>query len=116
MPDPLATPDDVRVEYETELDDPEISPYIDRASREVDRYVDVSGMADPDRRDLEAALAAYWIATRSSDRAAESVTSGRTSMDYEAEVVEEIRSTVESLDPSGDLPPDHREQADFEVF
>lgn len=113
---PLATPDDVRVEYETDLTDAEISTYLTRANREADRHVDLDRLSDADRTDLEAALAAYWIATRSSDRAAESVSSGRTSIDYEAEVVAEIRSTVESLDPSGELPPDSRGQANFEVF
>lgn len=116
MPAPAATPADVRLEYDTDLADAEVNDYIDRANREVERHTDADGMDTALRSDLEAALAAYWIATRSEDRAAESVQSGRTQVDYEASVVEELLATVRSLDPSGNLPPERREQAHFEVF
>lgn len=116
MPEPAATPSDVRLEYDTNLDDPTVTNYIGRANREVDRYVDANALDAEARSDLEAALAAYWIATRSSDRAAESVSSGRTGIDYEVGVVESLRATIEALDPSGQLPPDDRRQAKFEVF
>lgn len=116
MPDPAADPAGVRIEYDTELDDAEIQPYISRANREVERHTDADGMDTQRRADLEAALAAYWIATRSEDRAAEEVTTGRTTIAYENEVVQDILATVRSLDPSGNLPPDRRDQAHFEVF
>lgn len=116
MVDPIATPSDVKVEYATSLDDSTISNYLDRAARENVRYNDPESMTEGDRIDLEAALAAYWIATRSADRAEESVQSGRSSVSYEALVVDSIEATINELDPSGELPADGKPEASFEVF
>ena len=116
MVDPVASPADVKVEYATSLDDSTINNYLDRAARENARHNDPESMDTADRTDLEAALAAYWIATRSADRAESSVQSGRTSVSYDASVVDELRATINDLDPSGELPPDSKPQASFEVF
>lgn len=116
MVDPVATPSDVKVEYATTLDDGTINNYLDRAARENARHNDHESMEADDRSDIEAALAAYWIATRSADRAEESVQSGRTSVSYEASAVERIKATIQDLDPSGELPADGKPQASFEVF
>ncbi|WP_323190459.1 hypothetical protein [Halostella sp. PRR32] len=116
MVDPVASPSDVKVEYATTLDDSTINNYLERAARENARHNDPSAMSDADRTDLEAALAAYWIATRSADRAESSTQSGRTSVDYESSVVEQLEATIRNLDPSGELPPENKPQASFEVF
>lgn len=116
MVDPVAEPSDVKTEYATTLDDSTIQGYLGRAARENGRYNDPDAMDEDDRRDLEAALAAYWIATRSADRAEESFQSGRSSVSYEGSVVESIEATIADLDPSGELPADGKPDASFEVF
>lgn len=116
MPDPVASPDDVRLEYDTDLDDPTISSHIQRANRDVERHNDAAAMDEDRRRDLEAALAAYRIATTTEDRAADQVNSGRSSVRYEAGAADTLLARVRELDPSGELPPEGRQEAKFEVF
>ena len=117
MVDPVATPSDVKVEYATSLGDSRINAYLDRAVREIDRVTDISSLEQNDRQDLEAAYAAYLIATRSEDRAESSIQSGSTSADYEVSTVEELRKTINKLDPSGELiEDDPKPDLPFEVF
>lgn len=110
-----ASPSDVRAEYNTYLDDPDINTQLERASREILRHNDVSGWDQEHLDDLEATYAAYRIATRI-DRAAISTQSGRSSTDYEESVIEELRRAIEELDESGELLDDHRPSGTYEVY
>lgn len=116
MTDPVADPSDVRLEYDTVLDDKKVNKYLYRAVTEIQRYVDLGGMNTDDRTVLEAAMAAYLIATRSADRAEDTVSSGRTSVGYETGVVDEIEATISEYDPSGKLPKDSQPGGSLEVY
>jgi len=107
-----ATAPDVRLEIETYLDDEEIEGdpndpdddgIIGRVSREIDRAMsDPPSAGTAERQDLEATLAALWIATRL-DRAESKASSGRTSATYEESVVETLRASARRLDAPEDL-------------
>lgn len=100
---PTASAADVRIEIETHLDDAAIEGaggnggILARVDRDIERELD-SPPADgtDDRQDLEAVLAALFIAT-SRDRAEESVQSGRTSVSYEQSVIDELRARAKRL-------------------
>lgn len=92
-----ATASDVNVEITTYLDDPAIGDIIDRVDRDIDRELsDPPSDGTDDRKDLEAVLAALFIAT-SRDRAEESVSSGRTSATYEQSLIDELRARAKRL-------------------
>lgn len=112
---PEATPADVRVEYETSKGDPEIERYIRRAEREINRTISIE-MDQKDRRDLEAALAAWFIASRSFDRAESSIGSGGSNVSYQSNAVESIEESIEALDPTGELPPTSSDTIHFESY
>lgn len=92
-----ASPDDVRVEIETYLDDPAITAIISRVDRDITREMDDPPATDTDdRQDLEAVLTAIHITT-TRDRAESRVQSGRTSVTYEEELVDQLRSRARRL-------------------
>lgn len=101
-----ATADDVRIEIDTYLDDTEIEGdsndpnddgIIGRVDRDIEREMDSPpGDGTADRRDLEAVLAALFIAT-SRDRAESKAQSGRTSATYEEGLVDQLRARAKRL-------------------
>jgi len=94
---PTASPADVRIEIDTYLDDPEISSIISRIERDIGREMDdPPAGSTADRRDLEAVLAAIYIAT-TRDRAESKASSGRTSATYEESLVDQLRSRAQRL-------------------
>jgi len=98
-----ATADDVRIEIETYLDDTEIGAVIDRVSRDIDREMDSPPADGTDkRRDLEAVLAALFIA-ETRDRAEESAQSGRTKATYEQSMIDKLRGRARRLDAPDSL-------------
>lgn len=99
MVDPLSEPTDVRVEINTRLDDPEISAILRRVARDNDRVNGAAAMDDARRTDLEAALAAYHIATQR-DRSVRQKTLGSGSKSYEVNVTDRLRDRIRTLDPS----------------
>jgi hypothetical protein len=99
---PEASPEDVRLEIDTHLDDPKIEKLIGRKARDIERDPNVGGLDDPDRRDLEAVLTAIHIATRL-DRAEESVGAGPASVDYEESMIEELRADARRLGATDEL-------------
>lgn len=112
-----AAADDVRVEIDTYLDDPDIADILGRVDRDIER-----AMSDPpadntdDRQDLEAVLAALFIAT-SRDRAASSSQSGRTSVTFEQSAIDELRSRARRLGaPESLLGTTGRTRKNFEVL
>lgn len=108
MTDPVATADDVRREIDTVLDDeaiegdaddPDDNGILGRVAREIGREYDDEDFEDEDhRRDMEATLAAFRIAS-GRDRRAESVQSGRSRVDYEVSEVQSLQASVRRLDP-----------------
>ncbi|WP_459191827.1 hypothetical protein [Halosimplex sp. J119] len=103
---PTASADDVRVEVDTYLDDtdiegadgdPDDDGILGRIERDIDREMDAPpGDGTDERRDLEAVLAALFIAT-TRDRAESKASSGRTSATYEESVVDQLRSRAKHL-------------------
>lgn len=92
-----ATPSDVRVELNTSLDDSKITEIIERVSREIERELaEPPDQGTDDRQDLEATLAALFIAT-SHDRAEESTQSGRSSVSYEQSMIDELKARAKRL-------------------
>lgn len=100
MPTDVGTdPSDVRREISTILDDPDITNVLKRIEREIDREYDNPGFEDTEhRQDFEAVLAALRIA-EGRDRRAESTTSGRSTVEYEAAEVDSLRKRVRRSDP-----------------
>lgn len=102
MADPIATVADVRGEIETDLDDGDITPYLDDAAFENDRVNDAAGMDDELRRQIEKKYAALKILTRR-DRATTRESLGSASKTYEIGTVDDLERELTNLDPSGDL-------------
>ena len=96
----------VRAEIDTDLSRIDISDVLTRVERDIDRAYS-SGTSDFDgtqhRIDFEAALAALRIAEGNApdaeSRTAEEVSTGRTSVTYEASVVQTLRQRVRRRDP-----------------
>jgi hypothetical protein len=103
------TPSDVRVELDTDLSSTDIADVLTRVERDITLEY-TAGTTSFDGRehriDLEAALAALRIAAGNApdaeSRTAEEVATGRTSVTYEASVVETLRQRVRLRDP-GDV-------------
>ena len=96
---PEATPSDVRVEIDTNLDDPQIAALLQRIEREWQREYQATAFEDDQHvADFEAALTALRI-VEGRDRRAETVQSGRTSTTYEASEIKAIQKRVRRLDP-----------------
>jgi len=99
-----ASADDVRVEIpETYLDDADIEGQsgdggiLARVDRDIEREMSQPPADNTDdRRDLEAVLAALFIAT-SRDRAESETQSGRTSATYEEDLVDQLRARAKRL-------------------
>jgi hypothetical protein len=101
---------DVRVEIDTVLsdadiegaeNDPDDTGILGRIEREITREYDSTSVTftdDQHRQDLEAALAALRIA-EGRDRRGESVSSGRTSTEYETAEIQNLRKRVRRADP-----------------
>lgn len=102
MPDPLATPSDVRIEIDTKLDDPTIESVLKRKVRDIEREDAVSGLDDPDRTDLEAILTALHIATKL-DRATSTERLGNAQKSYEESLVDELRADARRLGATDEL-------------
>lgn len=95
--------DDVRLEIDTGLDDPEIESLVDREERRINRTYDADDFQDDQHRaDLEALLAAIRIAT-SHDRAEDSITTGRTSIEYGNDLLADLRRRARRLEPGDEL-------------
>lgn len=99
---PEAEPADVRLEIDTDLDDPKLTKLIDKKARAVERDSDVPSLDPPDQAELEALLVAIHIATRL-DRAESSVGAGPASVEYEESMVEELRSQARRLGATDEL-------------
>ncbi|WP_435552757.1 hypothetical protein [Natrinema sp. CGMCC1.2065] len=97
-----ATPTDVRLEIDTKLGDEKIQKVIERKARDIDRDDNVGGLDEPDRRDLEAVLAALHIATKL-DRAASSQQVGNAQKSYEESSVDELRADARRLGATDEL-------------
>ena len=99
---PEAEPSDVRLELDTQLDDPEITSLIGRVARGIDReYGDDPDVTFEDaqhRSDFEAVLTALRIAS-GRDRRSESVATGRSQVTYEASEIDNLRQRVRRVDP-----------------
>jgi hypothetical protein len=96
---PEATPSDVHVEIDTNLDDPSIAALLQRIEREWQREYRATVFEDDQHvADFEAALTALRIA-EGRDRRAETVQSGRTSTTYEASEIKALQKRVRRLDP-----------------
>lgn len=102
---PTATASDVRIEIDTYLDDAEIEGAQDdsdddgilgRVERDIEREEGMPEPGTPDRRDLEAVLAALHIAT-THDRAESRSQSGRTSVTYEESMIDELKARAQRL-------------------
>lgn len=103
---PTADASDVRVEIETYLDDADIEGdsndpnddgILGRVERDIERELsDPPADGTNDRQDLEAVLAALFIAT-TRDRAEDRVQSGRTSVSYEQSLIDQLRARAKSL-------------------
>jgi hypothetical protein len=96
---PEATPNDIRVEIDTNLDAPQIAALLQRIEREWQREYQATVFNDDQHvADFEAALTSLRIA-EGRDRRAETVQSGRTSTTYEASEIKAIQKRVRRLDP-----------------
>jgi hypothetical protein len=102
MADVLASPSDVRLEIDTNLDNDTIQSVIERKARDIDRDDEVSGLDDPDRKDLEAVLAALHIATKL-DRSTSTERLGNAQKTYEDSLVDELRSDARRLGATDEL-------------
>lgn len=92
-----ATPSDVRVEIDTYLEDPMLLSILDRVERDIERELsDPPADGTGDRQDLEAVLAALFLAT-SHDRAESETATGRTSATYEQSLIDELRARAKRL-------------------
>lgn len=123
---PTASASDVRQEYDTYLSDTEIEGdstdsdddgILGRIERDINRE-----MTDPpdentdDRKDLEAVLAALFIA-ETRDRPGRRVQSGRSSVGYEADLIPSLRSRARTLGvPESLLEFGGKNYSNFEVF
>lgn len=100
---PEATATDVRVELDTDLDDPEITDIIERVEREWQRYYGTSDFQDTQHiQDFEAALTALRIA-EGRDRRGIDVSTGRSGVEYETAEVESLRKRVSRADPGNEF-------------
>lgn len=103
---PTASASDVRLEIDTYLDDADIEGdpnntsddgILGRVERDIGREMDNPPEPDTaDRRDLEAVLAAIYIAT-TRDRASSRTQSGRTTVTYEESLIDQLRSRARRL-------------------
>lgn len=107
---PAATPSDVRAEIDIDSSDIDISDVLSRVERDVDRAYSLgeSDFDSPQHRiDFEAALAALRIAEGNApdaqDQTAEKISSGRTSVTYEASTVATLRQRVRRRDPGDEF-------------
>jgi hypothetical protein len=104
------TPTDVHFEIDTNLSNSDISDVLSRVERDIDRAYS-SGTGDFDgtqhRIDFEAALAALRIAEGNApdaeSRTAAEVSSGRTSVTYDASTVDALRQRVRRRDPGSEF-------------
>lgn len=99
MVTPLAKPSDVRLEVDTSLEDSRITSVLKRVARDNDRVNNAASMENGLRKDLEAAMAAYHIATQL-DRRVRQKSIGSGSKTYEGGSVDGIRERIIDLDPS----------------
>jgi len=103
---PEASVNDVQAEIDTGLEPRAIATLLNRVARDIDREYDGAGVTFDDtqhRADFEAALAALRIAEGNApdaeDRTASEVSTGRSSVTYEASVVQTLRQRVRRRDP-----------------
>ena len=97
-----ATPADVRIEIETELDDSTLDAVIARVGRDIDRDDGVPTLSTQDRSDLEAVLAAIHVVT-TLDRSVDSRQTGPVRMDFEEGQLEELKGRARRLGATDDL-------------
>jgi len=99
------SPAEVKDEIDTDLSDSDINDVLSLVERDIDReYGSSPGFSDTQHRtDFEAALAALRIAEGNApdaqDRTARQVSSGSSSVTYEAAVVSTLRQRVRRRDP-----------------
>ncbi|KDE60621.1 hypothetical protein EL22_00065 [Halostagnicola sp. A56] len=97
-----ATPADVLLEIDTNLSDEKIEKVIERKARDIDRDDNIGGLDEPDRRDLEAVLAAIHIATKL-DRATSNQQLGNAQKSYEESSIDELRADARRLGATDEL-------------
>lgn len=100
------SPTEVKKEIDTDLSNDDINDVLDLVERDIDREYGTGTSQFDDsqhRQDLEAGLAALRIvegnAPDAQDRTASEVGAGRTTVTYEASVVEALRQRVRRRDP-----------------
>jgi len=116
-------PTDVHFEIDTSLSDPDISDVLSRVERDITRAYS-SGTGDFDgtqhRVDLEAALTALRIAEGNApdaeSRTAAEVSSGRTSVTYDASTVDALRQRVRRRDPGSEFGTPANVQRDTDRY
>ena len=120
MTDPTAKPDDVYMEIDTDLEPENIIKLLKRVSRDISRTSNPPEPGTSKRRDMESVLTALRIATGRSpdggDRAASEVGSGRTSVTYEASIVEELKRSARFLGVPDELVDGARSMGSYEVL
>jgi len=99
------SPTDVKNELDTDVPDSDISDVLDLVERDIDRtYINPGFASSQHRIDFEAALAALRIAEGNApdaqDRTASEVSTGRSSVTYEASTVATLRQRVRRRDPA----------------
>lgn len=98
-----ASPDDVRVEIDTGLDDPGISNILQRVEREWKREYSSSDFDDTQHiQDFEATLAALRIA-EGRDRRASQESRDSASITFETKEIENLRKRVRRADPGDEF-------------
>lgn len=104
-PTPLATPEDVESLIETEISYDEISVYLEHAADDNRTANDVAQMSQFRQKRIEALLAAIKIKGYR-DRSVASGGTANSSVTFESNKLQELKSELAQIDPSGRLTVD----------
>jgi len=116
MVDPVATPEDIRFEIDTDLDDPHLNHYLEAEVTELSTVNNWGAYPDAQRKRIEILGAVLRIASRR-ERARSSESTGPFSASFEEGLLENVRNERDRLaDSIGIELPDDVEEISFRSY
>lgn len=113
---PIAEPDDVRGEIDTDVEDPRLETYLSDAIFEIDQVVAVDTLEDDLQRQLEKKIAAMKVLSRD-EREVESHSRETGERSYGVSTFEQLEREVNNIDPTdGDILDNFATTIGFRTF